>query len=152
MGQLLATLRHRPAPLIGTFVALTLAAMLITMTAIFLGTGLTLSVPAQQLAGTTVVVTGKPNVSIVAGSGAKHRDRRALSSRLPTSAGRARRSPGFGARCGVRRPQPLLPGRLGVGQRERYDGQYGRPDRGARMGKCCADPLSSEQRPSADRN
>ena len=69
MGQLLATLRHRPAPLIGTFVALTLAAMLITMTAIFLGTGLTLSVPAQQLAGTTVVVTGKPNVSIVAGAG-----------------------------------------------------------------------------------
>ena len=64
MGQLLATLRHRPAPLIGTFVALTLAAMLITMTAIFLGTGLTLSVPAQQLAGTTVVVTGKPNVSM----------------------------------------------------------------------------------------
>jgi len=69
MGQLLATLRHRPAPLIGTFVALTLAAMLITMTAIFLGTGLTLSVPAQQLAGTTVVVTGNPNVSIVAGAG-----------------------------------------------------------------------------------
>jgi len=69
MSQLLATLRHRPAPLIGTFVALTLAAMLITITAIFLGTGLTLSVPAQQLAGTAVVVTGKPNVSILAGSG-----------------------------------------------------------------------------------
>jgi len=69
MGQLLATIRHRPAPLIGTFVALTLAAMLITMTAIFLGTGLTLSVPAQQLAGTAVIVTGKPNVSILAGSG-----------------------------------------------------------------------------------
>jgi putative ABC transport system permease protein len=69
MGQLLATLRRRPAPLIGTFVALTLAAMLITVTAIFLGTGLTLSVPAQQLASTIVVVTGKPNVSILAGSG-----------------------------------------------------------------------------------
>jgi putative ABC transport system permease protein len=69
MGQLLATLRHRPAPLIGTFVALTLAAMLITMTAIFLGTGLTLSVPAQQLAATSVIVTGKPTVSLLAGSG-----------------------------------------------------------------------------------
>ena len=67
--QLLATLRRRPAPLIGTFVALTLAALLVTVTAIFLGTGLTLSVPAQRLAGTAVVVIGNPNVGVTSGAG-----------------------------------------------------------------------------------
>ncbi len=71
MRQLLATLRHRPAPLIGTFVALTLAALLVTIVTIFLGTGLTLSVPAQRLAGTAVVVTGNPNVQVHSGSGDK---------------------------------------------------------------------------------
>ena len=69
MRQLLATLRRRPAPLIGTFVALTLAALLVTVTAIFLGTGLTLSAPAQRLAGTTVVVTGNLNVRVTSGTG-----------------------------------------------------------------------------------
>ena len=37
----------------------------------FLGTGLTLSVPAQRLAGTAVVVTGNPNVQVHSGSGDK---------------------------------------------------------------------------------
>jgi putative ABC transport system permease protein len=69
MRQLLATLRRRPAPLIGTFVALTLASLLVTVTAIFLGTSLTLSVPAQRLAGTTVVVIGNPDVSVHSGTG-----------------------------------------------------------------------------------
>ena len=45
MRQFLATLRRRPAPLIGTFVALTLAALLVTATTIFIGTGVTLSAP-----------------------------------------------------------------------------------------------------------
>jgi putative ABC transport system permease protein len=69
MGQLLATLRHRPAPLIGTFVALSFAALLVTVTTVFIGTGLTLSVPAQRLAGTAVVVTGNPNVRVTSGTG-----------------------------------------------------------------------------------
>ena len=69
MRQLLATLRRRPAPLIGTFVALMLAALLVTATTIFLGTGLTLSAPAQRLAGTTLVVTGNPDVRVTSGTG-----------------------------------------------------------------------------------
>ena len=69
MSQLLATLRRRPAPLIGTFVALTVAALLVTVTAMFLGTSLTLSVPAQRLAGTAVVVMGNPNVAVTSGAG-----------------------------------------------------------------------------------
>ena len=52
MREFLATLRRRPAPLIGTFVALAMAALLVTVTTIFIGTGLTLSAPAQRLAGT----------------------------------------------------------------------------------------------------
>ena len=69
MRQLLATLRRRPAPLIGTFVALMLAALLVTATTIFLGTGITLSAPAQRLAGTTLVVTGNPDVRVTSGTG-----------------------------------------------------------------------------------
>jgi putative ABC transport system permease protein len=69
MREFLATLRRRPAPLIGTFVALAMAALLVTLTTIFLGTGLTLSVPAQRLAGTTVVVTGNPDVRVTSGTG-----------------------------------------------------------------------------------
>ena len=69
MSQLLATLRRRPAPLIGTFVALTVAALLVTVTAMFFGTSLTLSVPAQRLAGTAVVVMGNPNVAVTSGAG-----------------------------------------------------------------------------------
>ena len=45
MREFLATLRRRPAPLIGTFVALAMAALLVTATTIFIGTGVTLSAP-----------------------------------------------------------------------------------------------------------
>jgi len=69
MREFLATLRRRPAPLIGTFVALTLAALLVTVTAIFLGTARTLSAPAQRLAGATVVVTGNLDVRVTSGTG-----------------------------------------------------------------------------------
>jgi putative ABC transport system permease protein len=69
MREFLATLRRRPAPLIGTFVALAMAALLVTVTTIFIGTGLTLSAPAQRLAGTTVVVTGNPDVAVTSGTG-----------------------------------------------------------------------------------
>jgi hypothetical protein len=49
--DLLVSLRRRPASLIGTFVALALAGVLVTVTACLMGTGLTLTVPAQRLAG-----------------------------------------------------------------------------------------------------
>jgi hypothetical protein len=45
MREFLATLRRRPAPLIGTFVALAMAALLVTAITIFIGTGITLSAP-----------------------------------------------------------------------------------------------------------
>lgn len=67
MRQLLATLRRRPAPLAGTFIALMLAAVLVTLTASLLGTSATLTAPAQRLAATSVVVTGDPNVSFTSG-------------------------------------------------------------------------------------
>ena len=69
MREFLATLRRRPAPLIGTFVALAMAALLVTATTIFIGTGITLSAPAQRLAGTTLVVTGNPDVRVTSGAG-----------------------------------------------------------------------------------
>ena len=69
MREFLATLRRRPAPLIGTFVALAMAALLVTATTIFIGTGITLSAPAQRLAGTTLVVTGNPDARVTSGAG-----------------------------------------------------------------------------------
>jgi ABC-type lipoprotein release transport system permease subunit len=69
MRQFLATLRRRPAPLIGTFVALAMAALLVTATTILIGTGITLSAPAQRLADATLVVTGNPDVRVTSGTG-----------------------------------------------------------------------------------
>lgn len=69
MNQLLATLRHRPAPLAGTFVALLLAAVLVTVTASLIGTGVTYQPPARALAATAVDVTGAPTVAVTSGSG-----------------------------------------------------------------------------------
>lgn len=69
MRDFLVSMRRRPAPLIGTFVALTLACMLVTVTTCLIGTSLTLTVPAQRLAGTSVVVTGNQNVSVTSGQG-----------------------------------------------------------------------------------
>jgi putative ABC transport system permease protein len=69
MRQLLATVRHRPALLVGTFVALVASAMIVTW-AVSLGeaSGPT-ELPAQRLAGTAVVVMGNPKVAITTGSG-----------------------------------------------------------------------------------
>jgi putative ABC transport system permease protein len=61
MRLLYATLRHRPAPLAGTLVALILTAMFVTW-AISLGKAGGSSVPAQRLANAAVVVTGKPAI------------------------------------------------------------------------------------------
>lgn len=69
MNQLTATLRHRPASLAGTLVALLLAAVLVTVTASLIGTGVTYEPPAQALAATAVDVVGAPSVAVTSGSG-----------------------------------------------------------------------------------
>ncbi|MCL2393327.1 MAG: FtsX-like permease family protein [Acidimicrobiaceae bacterium] len=58
------TLRRQPAPLAGTFIALLLAAVVVTVTASLIGTAQTLSVPAQRLAATSVVITGNQKVAV----------------------------------------------------------------------------------------
>ena len=67
MRQLVATLRRRPGPLAGTFVALFVAAVVVTMTATLARTGQTLKPPVQRLAGATAVLTGNPKVKVVEG-------------------------------------------------------------------------------------
>ena len=67
--EFLRTLRRQPAPLAGTFVALLLAAILVTVAASLIGTGETLSPPAQRLAAASVVVAGDQNVTIASGQG-----------------------------------------------------------------------------------
>jgi putative ABC transport system permease protein len=67
--MLVATLRRRPAPLAGTLVALTVAAMLVTIVAAMIGTAATMTVPAGRLAGASVVVTGNPDVRFSYGHG-----------------------------------------------------------------------------------
>lgn len=69
MRILLATLRRRPAPLIGTLVSLTVAALLVTIVSLLIGTAITMTLPAGRLAGATVVVTGNPNVRFSYGTG-----------------------------------------------------------------------------------
>jgi putative ABC transport system permease protein len=62
--QLVATLRRRPGPLAGTFVALFAAAVVVTMAATLARTGQTLKPPVQRLAGASAVVTGNPKVRV----------------------------------------------------------------------------------------
>ena len=69
MRMLVATLRRRPAPLAGTLVALTVAALLVTILAALVGTSLTMTFPAGRLAGASVVVTGDPDVRFTYGHG-----------------------------------------------------------------------------------
>ena len=69
MRILLATLRRRPAPLIGTLVSLTVAALLVTIVSVLIGTAITMTLPAGRLAGATVVVTGNPDMRFSYGTG-----------------------------------------------------------------------------------
>jgi putative ABC transport system permease protein len=69
MRILLATLRRRPAPLIGTLVSLTVAALMVTIVSMLIGTAITMTLPAGRLAGATVVVTGNPNMRFTYGTG-----------------------------------------------------------------------------------
>jgi putative ABC transport system permease protein len=68
MRQLYATLRHRPAPLAGVLVALTMTAMFITW-ALSLGGAAGAGVPAQRLAGAAVLVTGNQALAADPGGG-----------------------------------------------------------------------------------
>ena len=149
MRQFLATLRRRPAPLIGTFVALTLAALLVTATTIFLGTGLTLSAPAQRLAGPRwwYRQPGRPGYL---GNRGQRGDRRAAAAGLPARAARPGQSSGFGRWRGGRRSRRLVPGGPGVGQRDRCHGYGGRAVSGAWLGQCRAHPVPPDQRTRAN--
>ena len=71
MRQLVATLRHRPGPLVGTFVALCMAALVVTIATTMGWLGFTLKIPTDRLAATTAVVTGPQHVQVATGSG-KH--------------------------------------------------------------------------------
>jgi putative ABC transport system permease protein len=70
MKHILMSWRRRPAPFVGTFVALTVAAVLMTAIACLLGTALTWTVPPERLAATTVVVTAHQQVRVASGSAA----------------------------------------------------------------------------------
>jgi putative ABC transport system permease protein len=69
MRQLYATLRHRPAPLAGILVALTMTAMLVTWAFSLGEAAKATNVPAQRLAGAAIVVTGNPTIAVTSGRG-----------------------------------------------------------------------------------
>ncbi len=69
MRQLLATLRHRPAPLLGVYIALLAAASMVTWAFSIGNAASTSTLPTERLAGATVVVIGDPTVSLTTGSG-----------------------------------------------------------------------------------
>jgi putative ABC transport system permease protein len=70
MRHILTSWRRRPGSFLGTLVALTVAAVLMTAVACLLGTSLSWSVHPERLAGTTVVVTGHQEVRVTSGTGA----------------------------------------------------------------------------------
>ncbi len=69
LRQLAATLRHRPAVLAGTLIAITLSSMVIVISASFVATGASTVLPPDRLAGAAVVVTGRQQVSATFGRG-----------------------------------------------------------------------------------
>jgi putative ABC transport system permease protein len=83
MRQLAATLRRRPGPLVGTFVALWVAAVVVTMAASLARTGQTLHPPVHRLAATSALVTGDPTVKVH--DGQTQRETLPAYRRLPTS-------------------------------------------------------------------
>jgi putative ABC transport system permease protein len=70
MSVLSASLR-RPAPLIGSLVALTLSALIIVIATSFIGTGSQATGQVDRLAGAAVVVTGSQQLTIGAGDTAQ---------------------------------------------------------------------------------
>src|SRR5215472_14792760 len=69
MRQLAGTLRRRPAPLLGTLLAVMLGSIVVVISASFIGTGATTQVPPDRLAGAAVVVTGRQDLSVRIGRG-----------------------------------------------------------------------------------
>lgn len=69
LRQLAATLRHRPAVLAGTLIAITLSSMVIVISASFAATGASTVVPPDRLARAAVVVTGRQQISVTFGRG-----------------------------------------------------------------------------------
>jgi len=69
MRQLAGTLRRRPAPLLGTLLAVMLGSIVVVISASFTGTGAATAVPPDRLAGAAVVVTGRQDLSVTIGRG-----------------------------------------------------------------------------------
>ena len=66
MSVLQASLR-RPAPLIGSLIALTMSALIIVIASAFIGTGAQATGPVDRLAGAAVVITGDQQLSVHVG-------------------------------------------------------------------------------------
>ncbi|MCX5382432.1 ABC transporter permease [Streptomyces sp. NBC_00083] len=76
-GLARAAIRFRPSAFGGTFVALAMAAMIVSACGLLLATGITASVPPQRYAGAPVVVAADQNLRYTIGSG-EDRDDEAL--------------------------------------------------------------------------
>ncbi len=63
ISVLRASLR-RPAPLIGSLVALTMSALIIVIASAFIGTGARATGPVDRLAGAAIVVTGSQQLTV----------------------------------------------------------------------------------------
>ncbi|MFE5682071.1 ABC transporter permease, partial [Streptomyces sp. NPDC056512] len=73
-GLARAAVRFKPAAFVGTFVALMMAAMIVSACGILLETGLRASVPPERYAGAPVVATADQRAHFVTGSGEDRED------------------------------------------------------------------------------
>jgi putative ABC transport system permease protein len=69
MMRVLAASLRRPAPLIGSLVALTLSAFVVVISASFIGTGSHATADVSRLAGAAVIVTGNQQITAFADGG-----------------------------------------------------------------------------------
>ncbi|AJE43644.1 ABC transporter permease [Streptomyces nodosus] len=100
-GLARAAVRFKPAAFVGTFVALMMAALIVSACGILLETGLRASVPAERYAKAPVVVAADQYARLVTGSGDSRSESAVLlpdTARLDIAlADRAARAPGAGA-------------------------------------------------------
>ncbi|MFB7913419.1 FtsX-like permease family protein [Streptomyces sp. NPDC056061] len=103
-GLARAAVRFKPASFAGTFVALLLAAAIVSACGILLETGLRASVPAERYAKAPVVVAADQKVHLIIGHGESESDVGALvpdTARLPESlVGKAASAPGAATAIG----------------------------------------------------
>ncbi|MFG2630417.1 ABC transporter permease [Streptomyces sp. NPDC048473] len=103
-GLARAAVRFKPSSFVGTFVALLLAAAIVSACGILLETGLRASVPADRYAKAPVVVAADQQIHLMVGSGDEKNDAGALvpdTARLPESlVGKAASAPGAAAAIG----------------------------------------------------